>query len=183
MASLGENIKNARINKGMTQEELATMLKTSKAAISRYELNQREPRTDQLRAIADVLEVSVGYLQGYEHIDTRKILNAIKKRDCATVEKLLGLPAGSILNMPVGEVPSFENDLRKSISATDDILDNLRAHIAAKYEDITFADQAQLKLLIDAFSQLNNIGQTAAIVRVEELSELRKYRKGSFPQD
>jgi len=41
----------------MNQEELATAVGTTKAAISRYELDQREPKTDVIKRIAAALGV------------------------------------------------------------------------------------------------------------------------------
>lgn len=38
----GERIKKARIDRGLTQDDLAKALRTTKAAVSRYELNQRQ---------------------------------------------------------------------------------------------------------------------------------------------
>lgn len=58
MSSIGQNLKAARIKKGLTQQELADALKTTKAAISRYELDKREPRYGVLQEIARILEVS-----------------------------------------------------------------------------------------------------------------------------
>jgi transcriptional regulator with XRE-family HTH domain len=182
MSSIGENIRCARIHRGVTQEELALALKTTKSAISRYELGKREPRYDQLRAIADYLNVSVGFLQGYEDIDSREILRALRNRDFATVEKLLEMPVGSISNMSVGQYESFENYARQHLSGTEEALDKLRDFISTKYEEITPQDQLSLEDLIAAFSQLNENGQLEAVCRVEELAELRKYRKKT-PQD
>lgn len=58
MSTLGEQIKAMRLKKGMTQEQLAQKLGTTKAAISRYERNQRQPRLEQLSEIAQILEAN-----------------------------------------------------------------------------------------------------------------------------
>lgn len=65
MISVGERIRQLRTEKGMTQEQLAAALNTTKAAISRYELSQRELRFSQAQAIADALDVPVFTLYGY----------------------------------------------------------------------------------------------------------------------
>ena len=64
MSHVGERIKQARIDKGMTQLELANLLGVSKGTISRYELCSREPRYSQLCAIADVLHIPTQQLAG-----------------------------------------------------------------------------------------------------------------------
>lgn len=62
MPSLGEEIRAARIKSGMTQEELATCLHTTKSAISKYELGKREPNLVQIRKIAVALGITVADL-------------------------------------------------------------------------------------------------------------------------
>lgn len=62
--NLGELIKAAREKAGMTQVELGKKVGVSGVAIMRYEKGLREPRIEQLRAIADALEVPTFYLAG-----------------------------------------------------------------------------------------------------------------------
>lgn len=59
MISIGKRIKQLRTEKGMTQDDLADATHITKAAISRYELGQRQPSLEQLEAIADALDVWV----------------------------------------------------------------------------------------------------------------------------
>ena len=54
----GEKIKRARLRKGKTQEELAALLGTTKATISRYESGKREVSIDTAQQIADALGIS-----------------------------------------------------------------------------------------------------------------------------
>ena len=58
MATLGEQLKSLRIKKGMTQEQLAKKLNTTKAAISRYEKDQRQPKLELLTEMAMILDAS-----------------------------------------------------------------------------------------------------------------------------
>lgn len=62
MSTLGERIKAARIKSGMTQEQLAAVLDTTKAAVSRYEAGKREPHLEQLTKIAKATHTSVAEL-------------------------------------------------------------------------------------------------------------------------
>ena len=59
MPTLGKRIKAFRLQRGFTQEQLATALNTTKAAISRYEANKRQPRYEQIIEIANILNVQV----------------------------------------------------------------------------------------------------------------------------
>lgn len=62
--SFGERLRNIRKDMGLTQDEFAKMLGTSKQILSRYELEQRSPKIDQVRKYAEKLKVSVDYLLG-----------------------------------------------------------------------------------------------------------------------
>lgn len=62
MSTLGERIKAARIRSGMTQEQLAAVLNTTKAAVSRYEAGKREPHLEQLSKIAKATNTYVSEL-------------------------------------------------------------------------------------------------------------------------
>lgn len=64
MRTLGEQIKDLRIKNGMTQEELAQRLNTTKAAISRYESNHRQPKLEVLTSIAMILNANPDELFG-----------------------------------------------------------------------------------------------------------------------
>ena len=61
---VGQRIKIARKNQGLTQKELAERAGTATGTIQQYELGKRQPRADQLRAIASALGVTVDYLLG-----------------------------------------------------------------------------------------------------------------------
>lgn len=58
MPTLGEQLKALRVKKGMTQEQLAQKLNTTKAAISRYEKNQRQPKLELITEMAMILDAS-----------------------------------------------------------------------------------------------------------------------------
>lgn len=58
MAGLGEQIKNARKAKGMTQTELADKLFISRSAVASWEQDRRIPDIYMLRALSEALEDS-----------------------------------------------------------------------------------------------------------------------------
>ena len=60
--TFGEKLKNARLEAGYTQEELATRLTVSRAAIAKWESDRGLPDIANLKAIAEVLNVSTDYL-------------------------------------------------------------------------------------------------------------------------
>lgn len=60
----GERIKFLREKKGLTQKDVATKLGLEPAAISKYELDMREPNIEALKKLASIFNVSIDYLLG-----------------------------------------------------------------------------------------------------------------------
>lgn len=63
---LNKAIQTCRINLGMTQKELATKAHLAEITIRKYESGERYPKTEQLKKIADALNVSVKDLHDLE---------------------------------------------------------------------------------------------------------------------
>ncbi len=61
---LGNNIKDLRIKKGLTQEELGKMLNKTKNNISQYETGKREPDNNTLLKLSEIFNVSIDLLLG-----------------------------------------------------------------------------------------------------------------------
>ena len=64
MENLGETIKSLRIEKGLTQPQLAELVGVSKGMISIWENNINEPKASYVKALATALDVSADYLLG-----------------------------------------------------------------------------------------------------------------------
>ena len=62
--NIGNRIAKLREDRGWTQEQTSSSLGISRAALSHYEKNRREPDTDTLSKFADLFNVSVDYLVG-----------------------------------------------------------------------------------------------------------------------
>lgn len=62
MVTLGERLRMLREEKGFTLEYVATQLNTTKTTISRYENNDREPKSETLSSLADFYNVSTDFL-------------------------------------------------------------------------------------------------------------------------
>lgn len=61
---LGQRLKYLRLQKNMTQEQLAEIIGISRSALSMYELNEREPDIETIVKFADFFQVSTDYLLG-----------------------------------------------------------------------------------------------------------------------
>lgn len=82
----GKKIKYYRLKKGLTSEELANKIGCTKAAISLYESDERDPGNEMLQKIADALDVSWIQLLStnnkkleFEHVSFRKKQKATKR--------------------------------------------------------------------------------------------------------
>lgn len=64
MISFKERLKELRLEKNITQQELGKLVNTSKMAISHWEKGHSEPSIAQLIILSDYFEVSVDYLIG-----------------------------------------------------------------------------------------------------------------------
>ncbi len=60
----GERLKYLREKNGLTQKDIAIRLGVESAAISKYELDMREPNIEALKKLATIFNVSIDYLLG-----------------------------------------------------------------------------------------------------------------------
>ncbi len=60
--SFGENLRNVRKQRNITQEELAEILGVSRQAISKWESDNGYPETEKLLVISKTLNISIDYL-------------------------------------------------------------------------------------------------------------------------
>ncbi|ACT03607.1 helix-turn-helix domain-containing protein [Paenibacillus sp. JDR-2] len=62
--NIGNRIAGLREERKWTQEQTASKLGISRAALSHYEKNRREPDTETLAKFADLYQVTIDYLVG-----------------------------------------------------------------------------------------------------------------------
>ncbi|MDQ1910383.1 helix-turn-helix transcriptional regulator [Paenibacillus sp. GD4] len=91
----GHRIASLRDDRKLTQEELASKVGITRAALSHYENNRREPDYDTIRKIADFFGVSIDYLMGRSDEtgssldkDVLGFVNDLELSDEAIMEKL-----------------------------------------------------------------------------------------------
>lgn len=92
---LGDKIKQLRIEKGMTQDDLAAATGTTKASISNYERNRRNPQYTVINSIADVLGIPLSELltyataEGRNDVENTAAENRIDDKRPVRVKRLL----------------------------------------------------------------------------------------------
>ena len=64
MGVFGKRLREVRLERGITQEQLAEMADISRVMIGRYETTDQLPALDTLVRLADALGVSTDYLLG-----------------------------------------------------------------------------------------------------------------------
>jgi transcriptional regulator with XRE-family HTH domain len=64
MPTLNERLRAERSTHKLTQEEIADMIKKSRATYAKYETGDREPDVETLKKLADIFKTSVDYLIG-----------------------------------------------------------------------------------------------------------------------
>ncbi len=86
MSDFGDNLKNARTKKGLSQGKLADLMSIHSAHVSRYERNLTKPSIDVVKKFADILEVSTDMLiygseeeKAQSKINDNELLNIFKK--------------------------------------------------------------------------------------------------------
>ena len=71
MNNMGEIIKQLRLQKGITQEELGKVIGVQKSAIRKYESGMvQNIKRSSIKKLADYFSVSPSYLLGYEDYST-----------------------------------------------------------------------------------------------------------------
>lgn len=75
---LGERIAELRKKKGISQEELADALLTSRQAVSKWERGESDPDIDRLKDLAVYFDVSIDYLLDYD-METSSVNNFIER--------------------------------------------------------------------------------------------------------
>lgn len=104
---IGRRLKELRTKNGLTQQELADILKVSSMTISYYENGQRKPDSDFIFAAAKYFKVSSDYLLG--------LTNAMNSKKNINISKITGLDDYSI--------DTLEQSVRETNNIAAEIID------------------------------------------------------------
>lgn len=144
---IGANIKKIRLEKGLTQKELGDLCGMADSAIRRYESGRGNPTNKTLLRIASALNTPVEVL----------MLSDERYKD---LEEWAGEP---IFNS------TEEKETHYTIIRNTLELRNL-------YRVDEFVNSPNGRLIIAAYSELNEFGQREAVKRIAELTELKDYQ-------
>jgi len=105
MSVLGENIKKYRLQKGLTQEQLASKLGKTKNVIYNWESGLNKPDANMLEYLCGILEVDANTILGWN--DTRQM-----KLDAdALADEILSNPKTKDLLNKIKELPEGDLDM------------------------------------------------------------------------
>lgn len=92
------NLKQLRLQKGLSQQALADKLDISQQSVYKYENQITEPNIDMLKVIADFFDISVDYLIGHsscshkvEHVQE----TALNEDELSLIQKYRALSPSS----------------------------------------------------------------------------------------
>ena len=171
MATLVDMLVYLRKEAGLSQQELADKIGITRSAIGMYETGRREPDLETLEAFADFYNVDMDTLLGRNTAN----LVAFNSLDMAGIFNAYDSAIKLAYEDP--RVPSdLKDSMVKDLPTRDEFWDDLAyLSAAAMPPKNTSVPQIEKKLLI-AFDQLNKDGQQKAVERIEELTEIPKYR-------
>ena len=84
---VGQRIRQIRIEKGMSQTDLALAMDTTKNVISKWELGYRVIRLDSLYKLSDILEVPLSAMIQNMELYKKETFNLCDEIDCLPVEQ------------------------------------------------------------------------------------------------
>lgn len=80
MYDIGHRIKELRLKRGLTQEELGIRINKSKSAISSYENDLQVPPLEVIADIASILNVTIDCLVGFDREEFISLKNLSKEQ-------------------------------------------------------------------------------------------------------
>ena len=109
MNTTANRIKELRKKAGLNQSQLAQQTGISEQSISKYERGKRNPKIENLEALANFFKVPVSYLRGEAAVNRLKELRQSKGLTLDDIEKATGINRGTYSNYENGNTePKFE---------------------------------------------------------------------------
>ena len=118
--TIGKNIRKARRDRDMTQDELAAMLNVSESAVSQWESGKTSPDLGIIPDLCTVLEISADWLLGVDQEKKRKEVEEIVERAGAYSARGREDRAVEILEEGLKKYPNSDSIIHKLMYCTDD---------------------------------------------------------------
>ena len=93
---IGKRIKDMRLEKGMSQQELGDLIGVTKVSVCGYENGTRTPSLETFCILADIFETTTDYLLGREvpivNEDTGEYVSSVSKDDIEIIHEIRHYP-------------------------------------------------------------------------------------------
>ena len=93
---IGQRIKDMRLEKGMSQQELGDLIGVTKVSVCGYENGTRTPSLETFCILADIFETTTDYLLGREvpivNEETGKYVASVSKDDIEIINEIRHYP-------------------------------------------------------------------------------------------
>ena len=195
--TIGEMLKNARIDAGLTQKQLAEKCKMADSAIRKYESGRIVPKIKTITKIASALGMSTSdFISNDSYFEKsidervffaeREIISRIRRN--IKFERYNN-PDGKIDDQLIKEwIFDLVPGISKKYALPEETLKNASDRLAWNATDIHLTTEIDdlpdhHRQVIDLMDTLNEIGQRVAVARIEELSQIPKYQKSPAGDD
>lgn len=115
---IGKRVKELRIKRGMSQQELGTAIGVTKVSVCGYENGTRLPNLENLIRLADVLETTTDFLLGREvpvvNEENKSYIASISYEDVCFIQELRHYP--NLYNKLVADVKRSASIINKKLT-------------------------------------------------------------------
>ncbi len=190
MLSAGANIKRMRLEKGLTQEEVALHLGVSFQSVSKWERGDGYPDIEMLPAIANYFGVSIDDLLGVSEQIKKEKYDEINEKWAYNNKKGLHTENVNLMREALRKFPNdalllvqLSTSLEKIGSTPEEKEKNLRGSIAVQEQIIKYCDDCEVRgaTLYNICFAYNKLGDTEkAIEQAKKLPNLYKGRENAL---
>lgn len=156
------NLKKLRKDKGLTQQELAQEMETTKLTISNWENEKHTIKADKAQQLADYFGVSVGYLLGYSNnpkryddeivMELEERLTVVHSRERADKEKQERMFKDFVTFFRDNIIFISDDEILSLFSMVQAANLNNATPRGRQFTDLIFSDNDESKQIIDDYS-------------------------------
>ncbi len=190
MLSAGANIKRMRLEKGLTQEEVALHLGVSFQSVSKWERGDGYPDIEMLPAIANYFGVSIDELLGVSEQTKKEKYDAINEKWIYNNKNGFHTENVNLMREALRKFPNdalllvqLSTSLEKIGSPPEEKEKNLKESIAVQEQIIKYCDDCEVRgaTLYNICFAYKKIGDTEkAIEQAKKLPNLFKGRENAL---
>lgn len=156
------NLKKLRKDKGLTQQELAQEMETTKLTISNWENEKHTIKADKAQQLADYFGVSVGYLLGYSNnpkryddeivMEPEERLTVVHSRERYDKEKQERMFKDFVTFFRDNIIFISDDEILSLFSMVQAVNLNNATPRGRQFTDLIFSDNDESKQIIDDYS-------------------------------